>query len=162
VVALDRAFVVTDAQARRASRAGFVAWHHMLRPWRRYAAYLLIGSVLSWGRQDITLAALIPLAVFGDGFLHFRQIVEDIRRQIPVGTTIALGFGDEAFAYRTWIRSGEVPYAAVQKVVESNGCAVIVALSERTFWPLPKEQVPAEALQRMSPSSSAKRQTPRS
>lgn len=93
-----RAFVVTDAQAPRASRAAFVAWHHMLRRWRRYAAYLVIGSVLSWGRQDITLAALIPLAVIGDGFLHFRQIVEDIRRQMPVGTTIALGFGDEAFA----------------------------------------------------------------
>ena len=160
MVALDRAFVITDAQARRASRAAFVAWHHMLRPWRRYAAYLVIGSVLSWGRQDISLAALIPLAVIGDCYPHFRQMVEDTRNQIPVGTTIALGFGTEAFAYRTWIHSGEVPYTAVQKVVTSSGCVVIIALSERIFWPLPQAHVPAEALLHMSATSAQRPRKP--
>ncbi len=41
MVELDRQFVVDEAHVERASKAAFVAWHHMARPWRRYAAYVL-------------------------------------------------------------------------------------------------------------------------
>lgn len=153
--------IVTDAQVRRASRAAFIAWHHMLRPWRRYAAYLLAGSAVAWALQDVTVTVMIPVAVLGDVYLHFRKTVEDTRTQEPVGTAISIGFGDEAFAYRTWVQSGEVPYTAVQKVVASTGCLVIVALSERIFWALPEEQVPPEALMRMSPKLAEKQRSPR-
>jgi hypothetical protein len=150
VVALDREFVVTDDHVERATRAAFVAWHHKLRPWRRYAAYLLVGSVVAWALGDSTVAVMIPLAVIADGIMHFQKAAEDTRSQEPVGTTIALGFGEDAFAYRTWIQSGEVPYSAVERVVASNGCLVIDALSEQIFWALPSELVPRDALAHMS------------
>ena len=150
MVALDRHFVVTDAHVGRATRAAFIAWHHMPRPWRRYGAYLLLGVVAAWVLADRTVLLLIPAALAGDVVIRYRATARDSSSQEPVGTTIALGFGEDAFAYKTWTQSGEVPYSAVQKVVSTNGCRVIVALSEHIFWALPSELIPAEALARMS------------
>lgn len=155
MTSLDREFVVTEVHVRRAPRAAFVARHHTPRPWAKYAGYVLVGSVLAWGLSESMIAALIPMAVIADAVTFFRKGAEDTRSQEPVGTTIALGFGDDAFVYRTWIRSGEVPYSAVTKVVASNGCTVIVALSQHIFWPLPSESVPPDALSRMSAAAEA-------
>lgn len=150
MVTLDRHFVVTDAHVGRATRAAFVAWHHMLRPWRRYAAFLIGGCLVAWVLASGTAALIIPLTVIADVVVRYRAIAESTRTEEPVGTTIALGFGEDAFAYQTWTQSAEVPYSAVQKVVPSHGCLVIVALSEHVFWPLPADLVPREALSRMS------------
>ena len=150
MVALDRQFVVTQSHVERASKAAFVAWHHMARPWRRYGAYVLGGLIAVWFSGQGAAAVLIPMAIAADAVTRYRACVADTRTQEPVGTAIALGFGEDAFAYRTWTQSGQVPYSAVQKVIPSHGCLVIVALSEHVFWALPAELVPSEARLRMS------------
>lgn len=154
MVTLDRHFVVTDAQVGRATRAAFVAWHHMSRPWRRYGTYLVGGGIVAWVAASSAVTLIIPLAIMADVVVRYRAIAQDTRTQEPVGTTIALGFGEDAFAYQTWTQSAEVPYSAVQKVVSSQGCLVIVALSEHVFWPLPSALIPREALSRMSRAAS--------
>jgi len=154
MVTLDRHFVVTDAYVGRAARAAFVAWHHLARPWRRYGTYLVGGCIVAWVLASGTVALIIPVAVIADVVVRYRAIADDTRTQEPVGTTIALGFGEDAFAYQTWTQSAEVPYSAVQKVVPSHGCLVIVALSEHVFWALPSELIPREALSRMSRAAS--------
>ena len=154
MVSLDRHFVVTDAYVGRATRAAFVAWHHMSRPWRRYGTYLFGGCILAWVLASGAVVLVIPLAIVADVVVRYRAVAESIRMQEPVGTTIALGFGEDAFAYQTWTQSAEVPYSAVQKVVASHGCLVIVALSEHVFWALPSELIPREALSRMSRAAS--------
>jgi hypothetical protein len=150
MVELDRQFVVTEAHVERASKAAFVAWHHMARPWRRYAAYVLGGLIAVWISGQPAAAVLTPLAIGADVWTRYRAAVSDTRSQEPVGTAIALGFGEDAFTYRTWTQSGRVPYSAVQKVVASHGCLVIVALSEHIFWPLPADLIPPVARLRMS------------
>ncbi len=105
--------------------------------------------IVVWVSGQPAAAVLTPLAIGADVLTRYRAAVSDTRRQEPVGTAIALGFGEDAFAYRTWTQSGRVPYSAVQKVVASHGCLVIVALSEHIFWPLPADLVPPEARSRM-------------
>jgi hypothetical protein len=150
MVTLDRHFVVTDTQVRRATRAAFIAWHHMPRPWRRYGTYVVGGLVVAWVSAGSTVLLVIPVVIIADVIVHYRATAHDTRTQEPVGTTIALGFGEDAFAYQTWTQSAEVPYSAVQKVISSNGCLVIVALSQHVFWALPSELIPPEAFSRMS------------
>lgn len=150
MVELDRQFVVTEAHVERASKAAFVAWHHMARPWRRYAAYLLGGLIALWISGQGAAAVLIPIAIAADVVTRYRATAADTRTQEPVGTAIALGFGEDGFAYRTWTQSGQVAYSSVQKVVASHDCLVIVALSEHIFWALPADLIPAEATSRMS------------
>ena len=149
MVELDRHFLVTESHVERASKAAFVAWHHMARPWRRYAAYLLGGLIGVWISGQGEVAVLVPLAIAADVVRHYRAAAADTCAQEPVGTAIALGFGEDGFGYRTWTQSGEVPYSAVQKVIASHGCLVVVALSERIFWPLPADLIPADAKSRM-------------
>lgn len=146
---LDREFVVTEDHVRRASHAAFVAWHRTPRQWIKYVAYVIAGVALAWLFDDPKFAVLIPLVIGAEAVTFYRRGVRDTREQEPVGTSIALGFGAESFSFKTWIRSGEVPYSAVTKVVKSSGCTVIVALSEHIFWPLPAEVVPPQALVQM-------------
>ena len=146
---LDREFVVTHDHVRRASRAAFIAWHRTPRQWVKYASFVVGGALLAWMLDDPKVAVLVPLAIGAEALAFYRRGARDTRGQEPVGTSIGLGFGDESFSFRTWIRSGEVPYDTVTKVVKSSGCTVIVALSEHIFWPLPSETVPPHALAQM-------------
>lgn len=146
---LDREFVVTEDHVKRASRAAFIAWHHTPRQWTKYAAFVVGGALLAWILDEPKAAVLIPLAIGAEAVAFYQRGARDTRGQEPVGTSIALGFGPESFSFRTWVRSGEVPYAAVTKVMRTSGCTVIAALSEHIFWPLPEEIVPSEAVARM-------------
>jgi hypothetical protein len=91
----------------------------------------------------------VPGAVVVDAIALYRRIRYDVRTQEPVGTVVALGFGEDSFAFRTWTEGREVPYSAITRIVRSQGCVVICALSHRVFWALPERMVPAEAVSRM-------------
>ena len=157
---LDRSFVVSEPFVRQATRAAFVAWHHLPRPWRRYAGYALAGGAVTGATSNAIGLLLVPVVLAADVVTRYRATAHDSRTQEPVGTTIAIGFGDDAFAFQTWTQARAVPYAAVRKVVRSGGCVVIVALSERIFWPLPAELVPEDAIARMT-RPAGRRSSPR-
>lgn len=147
---LDRHFVVTEDYARKATKAAFVAWHHMSRPWKVYGVCVIVGVVSAQLLGGASYALVAPLLIGTDVVQRYRRIGLSVRQQEPLGTTIALGFGDSTFVYRTWAQSGEVPYAAVTHVITSHGCRVLVALSHHIFWALPAEQIPEAALARMT------------
>ncbi|MBB6627359.1 hypothetical protein H5V45_08505 [Nocardioides sp. KIGAM211] len=137
MVALDRSFVVDESQVWPSARASFVAWHHRSRPWRSYLLYVLAGLAGLTVVEPLWAAVGVLAAVGIDVVTRFQRILHAVRTQEPVGTTIALGFGDDAFAYRTWVEAREVPYAAVRRIVRVGDVVVIDALEAHIFWSLP-------------------------
>jgi predicted membrane protein len=151
--ALDRSYVVAESDVVPCARAGLVAWHRTLRPWRGYAAYVAFGVVAVALAGNPALLVAVPGAVLVDAISRYRRILHDVRTQEPVGTVVALGFGDGSFAFRTWTEAREVPYSAVTRIVRSHACVVICALSHHVFWALPERMVPDEAVARMEARS---------
>jgi hypothetical protein len=151
--ALDRSYVVPESDVVPCARAGLVAWHHTLRPWRGYAAYVAFGLVAAALAGNPWLLVAVPGAVLVDAISRCRRILHDVRTQEPVGTVVALGFGADSFAFRTWTEAREVPYSAITRIVRSHGCVVICALSHGVFWALPERMVPDDDVARMQAGS---------
>jgi predicted membrane protein len=155
--ALDRSYVVADSDVVPCARAAFVASHHTLRPWRGYTAYAAFGLVAAVLAGNPSLLIAIPGAVLVDAISRFRRVLHAVRTQEPVGTVVALGFGDHSFSFRTWTEAREVPYSAITRIVRSHGCVVICAMSHCVFWALPERMVPDEDVARMTAASRATR-----
>ncbi|MCW2843683.1 MAG: hypothetical protein JWN22_1599 [Nocardioides sp.] len=76
MVTLDRHFVVTEPYVRRATRAAFIAWHHMPRPWRRYGTCAVGGLLVALVLGSSAVTLIVPVAIIADVIVRYRATAQ--------------------------------------------------------------------------------------
>ena len=149
MVPVDRSFVATEETTRRSALAGVLAWHRTPRALPSHLLWVAILVSAVFLRPVWWMWIVLLLAPAVEFVAQVRKARKSSRQQFPLGSEVYLGFGDDAMALRSPNFGGELHYSCVKRAITVAGCVVIDAPSHQTFWGIPADLIPSEAVEAM-------------